>query len=148
MDKERIKSFYRALKARADLYSRLVEVASEQNALADSEIDSLFKLREEQNTLVESLDNLESVDDYAAQWEEVRDEMPDELRTMLFAEKERAREALETFIKLEQENSKKISRLRDERKNKMVHLSTGKQINKAYSRMPGKAESRFIDDKM
>ena len=145
---EKIELFEQKLRAQAELYRSLMDLARKQAEKISAEnVDELVLCLEEKKRVVEEIEAIE-VDAAPLRefWEANKDNADEQIRAGLRAAVDEIRTLLEELLELEAQSQRKLGASKDALQDQIRDLSTGSQAISSYAPSPDQSP-RFMDQK-
>jgi len=145
---EKIEVLEQKLRAQAELYRSLMDLARKQAEKISAEnVDELVLCLEEKKRVVEEIEAIE-VDAAPLRefWETNKDNADEQIRAGLRAAVDEIRALLEELLELEAQSQRKLGASKDALQDQIRDLSTGSQAISSYAPSPDQSP-RFMDQK-
>jgi len=145
---EKIELFEHKLRAQAELYRSLMDLARKQVEKISSEnVDELVLCLEEKKKVVEEIEAIEvAAAPLREFWETNKGKVDDQARAGLRAAVDEIRALLEELLELEAQSQRKLGASKDALQDQIRDLSAGSQAISSYAPSPDQ-NPRFMDQK-
>lgn len=143
---EKILLFEEKLRAQAELYGTLIELARQQvDQISARDVDALTLSLERKKTVVEEIEQIEmAADPLRRFWEAHKDEVGEPARGRLRAVVDEIRTLLEELLEIEAGSQQKLGMTKDELEEEMRELNDGTRAMHSYAPKPD-PNPRFMD---